>query len=430
LSCSERTPNRTFVLPAMRSVFLVLSVYCAVSFASSISSSCDKGEVDAASMLQARSHVRKHEHQEPDPEPNPASSLVHLQYGADVTAAQEVDAGIAKADEDLDEDKDEVEEGGGLAHLQYRPPRGGRRRRGEIGGDTGRRRRGQGRGRRRRSSPPQAEQFTPDQADWSSFESKIAALPSITGHDPNGVGWIQASAWEAARWDGVPYDPSQMSKFELESAICPGGGDTIRGIREVFYQHNPFADNTNPTKAEVDEWHRIAINHVRALVGYTQPERQVQKDHCMFARSLWAQQRQWTRQWDEEYPGQDDTAYGPCPGQDGAQLNAHCGASFIPSAEQGEFLPESHPTCPPCQGCTEGQFSGAKADIPWSIKWSRVICDLLGGEGFWGAHTGPFFHREKFGFSFVDENAGFSRSNVVMRGKWTGNLMPNLFEER
>ena len=27
--------------------------------------------------------------------------------------------------------------------------------------------------------------------------------------------------------------------------------DLIRGIREVFYQHNPFADNANPTKAEV-----------------------------------------------------------------------------------------------------------------------------------------------------------------------------------
>jgi len=50
----------------MRSVFLVLSVYCAVSLASSISSSCDEDGVDASSMLQARSLVRKREHQEPD----------------------------------------------------------------------------------------------------------------------------------------------------------------------------------------------------------------------------------------------------------------------------------------------------------------------------------------------------------------------------
>jgi len=269
-----------------------------------------------------------------------------------------------------------------------------------------------------------AEQFTPDQADWSSFESKIAAVSSITGHDPDGVGWIRPSAWEAARWDGTPYNPSQMSKAELTAAICPSG-DTIRGIREVFYQHNPFADNTNPTKAEVDEWHRIAINHVRALVGYTQPERQVQKDHCMFARSLWGQQRKFTRQWDEEYPGQDGSAYGPCAGGG----NGHCGATFMPSPEDQEaFLPESHPACTLRAG-SEGVFGAAKADIPWSIKWSRVLCSTLGHEGFWGGHTGPFFHREKFGFSFWDAHPGHSRSNAIMRGKWTGNLMPNLYEQ-
>ena len=51
-----------------------------------------------------------------------------------------------------------------------------------------------------------------------------------------------------------------MDHSDFVAAICPSV-DLIRGIREVFYQHNPFADNANPTKAEVDEWHRIAINH-------------------------------------------------------------------------------------------------------------------------------------------------------------------------
>lgn len=52
------------------------------------------------------------------------------------------------------------------------------------------------------------------------------------------------------------------------------------------FESKPFADSRNPTRAEVDEWHRIAINHVRALVGYTGADREVKKDHCMFKRAL------------------------------------------------------------------------------------------------------------------------------------------------
>jgi hypothetical protein len=87
-----------------------------------------------------------------------------------------------------------------------------------------------------------------------------------TSHDPEGDGWISPADWAAAKWDGTIYHPSKMSKEEFAAAICPSV-DRVRGIREVFYQHNPFADNSNPTKAEVDEWHGIAINHVRALAG-------------------------------------------------------------------------------------------------------------------------------------------------------------------
>ena len=31
-------------------------------------------------------------------------------------------------------------------------------------------------------------QFTPDQADWSTFQSKPLAVSSITAHDPDSVG--------------------------------------------------------------------------------------------------------------------------------------------------------------------------------------------------------------------------------------------------
>ena len=135
------------------------------------------------------------------------------------------------------------------------------------------------------------EQYTPDQASWGSF------LPAGVAHDPDSVSWLNAQD-PKYRWDGFTiYSPSSLAPKEFVEAICPSV-DLIRGIREVFYQHNPFADNMNPTKAEVDEWHRIAINHARALVGYVSEEHHVKKDHCMFARALWGDQRKYTTMWD------------------------------------------------------------------------------------------------------------------------------------
>lgn len=265
-------------------------------------------------------------------------------------------------------------------------------------------------------------QYTPNQADWSTFASKPFAGGTNTAHDPDGVGWLTATSWQNARWDGTVYNPTTMTKAQFTSAICPTG-DQIRGIREVFYANRPFADNRNPTKAEVDEWHRIAINHVRALVGYTSEDRRVQKDHCMFARALWGQQRRFTTQWDAKYPGTLGSAEGPCQGS----TNAHCGSTFLPDAQdQAPYLPAGHAACT-LQAGAEGVSGAPKSNIPWSIKWSRAFCQYLGSEGFWGGHVGPFFHREKFGFSFWDNNTGDNQSNATLRAKWTGRLMDSLY---
>lgn len=266
------------------------------------------------------------------------------------------------------------------------------------------------------------EQYTPAQADWSTFASKPFEGDTNTSHAPDGVGWISEQAWEEARWDGTIYNPSKMSKKAFADALCPSV-DRLRGIREVFYKNKPFKDVNNPTKAEIDEWHRIAINHVRALVGYTSEARQVKKDHCMFARALWGDQRKFTTMWDAKYPGTEGSAAGPC--QQGG--NAHCGASFIPSkADQAPYLPKDHPGCSKQQGA-EGVFSGPKSNIPWSIKWSRGFCNTLLAEGFWGGHVGPWFHREKFGFSFWDPDPNNNNNNAILRAKWTGKLMPSLY---
>ena len=264
-------------------------------------------------------------------------------------------------------------------------------------------------------------QFTPNQADWSTFATKPRDA-GLMAHDPNSISWISPADWEAAKWDGTVYNPSRMSARDFAQAICPSV-DRVRGIREVFYANRPFADNANPTKAEVDEWHRIAINHVRALVGYTSADRQVEKDQCMFARALWGDERKFTTVWDSRYPGTNGSAAGPCQGSS----NAHCGASFLPSAqEQAPYLPEGHAACTATQGA-EGVFSGPKSNIPWSIKWSRGFCNTLLTEGYWGGHVGPWFHRQKFGFSFWDTNPADNNNNAILRAKWTGNLLPNLY---
>ncbi len=273
------------------------------------------------------------------------------------------------------------------------------------------------------TAPPAVlEQYTPDQAKWDTFASKPFEGGTNSAHDPDGVDWISPAAWAAAEWDGTIYNPSQMTKKEFAAAICPSV-DQVRGIREVFYRHKPFADNRNPKKAEIDEWHRIAINHVRALIGYTGETRQVKKDHCMFARARWGDERKFTSSWDAEYPGTLGSSDGPCLGSS----NAHCGATFIPNLDdQTPYLPDGHAGCSAQQGA-EGIFSGPKSNIPWSLKWSRGLCNTLITEGFWGGHVGPWFHREKFGLSFWDSDPSNNNNNAILRAKWTGELMPNLY---
>lgn len=267
------------------------------------------------------------------------------------------------------------------------------------------------------------EQYTPDQANWETFATKPLASGVNTAHDPDGISWIKAASWANATWDGTVYNPSKMTGEKFYECMCPSV-DIVRGIREVFYEHKPFADNNNPTKAEVDEWHRIAINHVRALVGYTGEDRQVKKDHCLFAKALWSDQRKFTTMWDEKYPGVNGSAAGPCQGSG----NAHCGASFLPDLDDQTpyLLHNNYEGCRVQQG-SEGVFSGPKSNIPWSVKWSRAFCITLQAEGFWGGHVGPWFHREKFGFSFWDNNPNDNNNNAILRAKWSGQLMSNLY---
>lgn len=108
-------------------------------------------------------------------------------------------------------------------------------------------------------------QYTPEAADWNSFYTKTLAVRRVDNHTPDGIRWLSENDWKP--WDGHVIDPREYTRWELYDKVCPSG-NTILGLKELYYQHNPFSDVYRPTKAEVDEWHRLVVNHIRKLFGY------------------------------------------------------------------------------------------------------------------------------------------------------------------
>ena len=102
----------------------------------------------------------------------------------------------------------------------------------------------------------------------------------------------------------------------------------------------------------------------------------------------------------------------------------------MPNAEdRAPYLFVEYASCKNTGKTAEGVFSSSKSNIPWSIKWSRSLGNYLKNKGFWAGHAGPWFHREKFGFSFWESNKKYRHSIAILRAKWGGELMPNLFKE-
>jgi hypothetical protein len=97
-------------------------------------------------------------------------------------------------------------------------------------------------------------QYTSDLADWTKMNKMALAVSSVTDHTPDGVLWAVNGY---TKWDGVPktfVDDFSSNKQDFHEWICPGA--IPRGIREVYYMDPVFTDPKNPTKAEVDHWHR------------------------------------------------------------------------------------------------------------------------------------------------------------------------------
>jgi hypothetical protein len=202
-------------------------------------------------------------------------------------------------------------------------------------------------------------------------------------HAPDGIGWMTDQlSWPT--WDGMPFDTNGKNTKEICSFVFPRPNQ-MRGLRALFYDIKPFADDVRPTVAEIDAWNVQVIQHFRNLIGAPML---VMPDRCLFLRAQWNSERRFTRVWDTDYPA--DTCYG--------STNEHCGATFLPSpVDQEPYLKGGVP-CVNVAGA-EGIFTVNK-DLPWCIKMSRVIASTLCTEGL-GGHTGPFVGRELVGLSFT-----------------------------
>lgn len=231
----------------------------------------------------------------------------------------------------------------------------------------------------------------PNMASADCVETNTNA--ATTNHDPDSITSIPSSDWASSTWDGVTtYSPCTLNKTQLFNAVWPSGNkDVMRGLRELFYSVNPFADNSNPTVGEIDAWNEMVINHYRRLLGIPND---IHNDWPLYLQAQWAAERKFTTYWDSSYPGTLDSPYGPCVGG----TNAHCGASFIPNcSDQAPYLKPGQ-ACVTDTSLSEGVFTVANS-VPWSVKMSRILANIVQAEGITG-HGGPFVSRPLMGLNW------------------------------
>ena len=286
-------------------------------------------------------------------------------------------------------------------------------------------------------------QYTPTIHDWTSLNEHPFTNPDYA-HEPKSHAidsphnhWFE---WTAAdEWDGVTlYNPQRVGQDGFSSGICLGA-EKIRGLKQLYdaKKEQLFPDPINVTKAQMDEWHRLFINHLRVLTGLLEYDEnynyvgntiyEVKNDVCVYARTLWSQERHRTTIWNSRYPE------GRCLDDDGNVLdpNPHCGASFIPSYDdQKPYLPVGHRQCGGGDGGSEG-VTQTLSGLVWPLKIKRAVCSYM-PSNTWDPHAGPFFFREKIGLSFrsvfPEVNFENAQEGAFFRNKGSGTLYPN-FEE-
>lgn len=268
----------------------------------------------------------------------------------------------------------------------------------------------------------------------SSTKTSMAKKGLVTSQDPDGYHPVnKTKTWDKVKWDGVPFDPYGKTKEEMSAFLNPTGDLwLIRGLREKFYEVNPFKDNKNPTVAEIDAWNIHVIQHFRELFGNPTPVRNNAK---LYLESRWADERKHTTVWDNNYQeGKFDGATGPCNHVKSKTNNGHCGDGFFPNPDDRakaiaappynnnfEEYPELENY--PCKYSQSAGIFSCPNYMPWSLKLGQIICDMVKKEGIEG-HPGPFLNwkgpfkgasrpRDEFGCAWL-----VAGDYINFRGKW------------
>ena len=264
-------------------------------------------------------------------------------------------------------------------------------------------------------------------------------------HEPDAISWISKDLWDSAKWDGIPIDKDTASPQEICDFLMPHFWIT-RGIRELFYELNPFEDVTKPTPSELDEWHIQVIRHIRRILGFDTP---VENDARLYLEAQWATQRKFTKMWDEKYPegvtyeGEEYFGWspGPCfkppgavtstdptigPGKPIDSAKGHCGASFFPDSTDREKYISSSPynsnfeAYPELENYNQrvSKAEGVKwqkvPGINWVLLFPKIVAGWICGEHFSG-HAGPYIGRTKFGCAWYLPDGS---DMVFYRGKF------------
>lgn len=219
------------------------------------------------------------------------------------------------------------------------------------------------------------------------------------------TGW-SGIPWAGSEWDGIPLDTTGKTKEQLCSWLRPNTGQpngvfALKGLKQLYDSVQPFADESNPTISEIDQWELKVIAHFRALLntpGVMKP------DARLYIESRIFDERKWLTVWDPAYPS------GICS----KPPASHCGFTFFPSSTDRQpyknNLPySSNPSAYPeledwnsVRTVSEG-VAAVAAWLPWSLKFATVLANYICQDGL-TAHSGPFVHpttpREWFGRSW------------------------------
>lgn len=94
---------------------------------------------------------------------------------------------------------------------------------------------------------------------------------AIRSADPNKTHGIPVGL-TIPPWDGIPFNINDYPDLQVLRAILwPVGTSQLRGQAELYNTVQPFADELNPTPAEVEYWNYRVLIHFRALLGLSTP---------------------------------------------------------------------------------------------------------------------------------------------------------------